>query len=102
LVSRDFSERLLNKQNGGVGRGHEKTNCRQFVGKTMNVKKRNVDFRVSRIIVIGKGDIIITSGIINIDVIVKSSIFSIFFSITLKVYLTRLTPFRRTPCGAVK
>jgi ketosteroid isomerase-like protein len=59
LVSRDFSERLLNKQNGGVGRGHEKTNCRQFVGKTMNVKKGNVDFRVSRIIVIGKGDIII-------------------------------------------
>ena len=46
----------------------------------MNVKKRNVDFRVSRIIVIGKGDIIITSGIINIDVIVKSSIFSIILT----------------------
>ena len=46
----------------------------------MNVKKGNVNFRVSRIIVIGKGDIIITSGIINIDVIVKSSIFSIILT----------------------
>jgi len=46
----------------------------------MNVKKGNVNFRVSRIIVIGRGDIIITSGIINIDVIVKSSIFSIILT----------------------
>ena len=46
----------------------------------MNVKKGNVNFRVSRIIVIGKGDIIITSGIINIDVIVRSSIFSIILT----------------------
>ena len=84
----------------------------------MNVKKGDVNFRVNHIIVIGKVDIIIDSGIINIDIIVKSSIFSIILTAitivniattiattttnTLKVYLTRLAPFRRTPYGAVK
>jgi len=48
----------------------------------MNVKKGNVNFRVSRIIVIGKGDIIITSGIIIIDVIVKA-VFLVLFLLLL-------------------
>ena len=53
----------------------------------MNVKKGDVNFRVNHIIVIGKVDIIIDSGIINIVIIVKSSIFSIILTANVLFFL---------------